>query len=92
MDFCLEVYEEAMKKFGPPEIMNTDQGSHFTSPRFIEISLKNNVKISMDGRGRCLDNIFVERLWRSLKQENIYRLDYENVLEVRIGLKKYFEF
>jgi len=92
MDFCLEAYEEAIKKFGPPEIMNTDQGSHFTSPRFIEISLRNNVKISMDGRGRCLDNIFVERLWRSVKQENIYRLNYENVLEVRMGLKKYFEF
>lgn len=92
MDFCLEVYEEAIKKFGAPEIMNTDQGSHFTSPRFIQISLDNNTQISMDGRGRCLDNIFVERLWRSVKQENIYRLNYENVLEVRIGLKKYFEF
>ena len=92
MDFCLEVYEEAIKKFGPPEIMNSDQGSHFTSPKFIQISLDNKVQISMDGRGRCLDNIFVERLWRSVKQENIYIMNYEGVLEVRVGLKKYFEF
>lgn len=92
IDFCLEVYEEAIAKFGAPEIMNSDQGSHFTSPRFIIISEQNDVKISMDGRGRCLDNIFVERLWRSVKQEKIYRFDYENVFAVKFALDEYFPY
>lgn len=92
IDFCLEVYEEAVNKFCPPEIMNSDQGSHFTSPKFTLISNNNNVKISMDGRGRCLDNIFVERLWRSVKQEKIYRFDYANVLDVKIALNEYFPY
>jgi len=92
MDFCLEAYEEAIDKFGAPEIMNSDQGSHFTSPKFTKISKNNNVEISMDGRGRCLDNIFVERIWRSVKQEKIYLMNYDNVLEVKFGLNEYFPF
>jgi len=91
IDFCLECLEEALK-FGKPEIFNSDQGSHFTSPKFTSILESCNIKISMDGRGRCLDNIFVERLWRSVKQENIYLNNYQNVLEVRNGLDKYFLF
>lgn len=92
IDFCIEAYEEAIEKFGAPDIINTDQGVHFTSPKFIQISLNTKkTKISMDGRGRFLDNIFTERLWRSVKQENIYRMNYENVLETRIGLEKYFQ-
>ena len=91
IDFCLECLEEALK-FDTPEIFNSDQGSHFTSPKFTSILESHNIKISMDGRGRCLDNIFVERLWRSVKQENIYLNNYRDVLETRNGLSKYFLF
>lgn len=91
IDFCLECLEEALKK-GKPDIFNSDQGSHFTSPRFTGILEKSDIQISMDGRGRCLDNIFVERLWRSVKQENIYLSSYRNVLETRLGLQEYFRF
>lgn len=91
IDFCLECLEEALKK-GTPGIFNSDQGSHFTSPRFTGILKKSDIQISMDGRGRCLDNIFVERLWRSVKQENIYLSSYRNVLETRLGLQEYFRF
>lgn len=90
IDFCLEVYEEAIKKFGCPEIMNSDQGSHFTSPRFENISKENNIKISMDGKGRCLDNIFIERLWRTVKQEDIYIKQYSQINETKLGLNKFF--
>jgi putative transposase len=91
MDFCLECLEEALQT-ARPDIFNTDQGSHFTSPRFTGILEANEIRISMDGRGRCLDNIFVERLWRSVKQENIYLNEYKNVLETRLGLQEYFSF
>jgi putative transposase len=89
IDFCLRVLERAYA-FGTPEIFNSDQGSHFTSPRFTALSLAKGVKISMDGKGRCLDNIFIERLWRTVKQEDIYIRHYESVAETRIGLTKYF--
>lgn len=89
IDFCLRVLERAFA-FGTPEIFNSDQGSHFTSPRFTALSLAKGVKISMDGKGRCLDNIFIERLWRTIKQEDIYIRHYESVAETRIGLTKYF--
>lgn len=91
IDFCLECLEDALK-LGAPEIFNSDQGSHFTSPKFTSILEKHGIKISMDGRGRCLDNIFVERLWRTVKQENIYLNSYQNVLETKMGLDKYFLF
>lgn len=91
MDFCLECLEDALKT-GTPDIFNTDQGSHFTSPRFTGILEANGIRISMDGRGRYLDNIFIERLWRSVKQENIYLSSYVNVLETRLGLQEYFSF
>lgn len=89
--FCIDALEEALTK-GKPEIFNTDQGVQYTSERFINYLEKEKIKISMDGKGRALDNIFVERLWRTVKYENIYLNNYENPIEVRRGLNKYFEF
>ena len=71
-DFCVVALKEAIGKFGPPEIMNTDQGSQFTGSAWITTLTEAGVRVSMDGRGRCMDNIFIERLWRSLKQEAVY--------------------
>lgn len=89
IDFCLRVQEQAYA-LATPEIFNSDQGSHFTSPKFTSASIEKGVKISMDGRGRCLDNIFIERLWRTVKQQDIYIKDYESVAECREGLGKFF--
>lgn len=90
-DFCVEALKEAIDEFGIPEIFNTDQGSQFTSKEFTGVLLEKNIKISMDGKGRCLDNIFVERLWRSVKYEEIYPKQHETIGEIRVGLNKYFE-
>ena len=90
-DFCLEALEEALRK-GVPEIFNTDQGCQFTSAEFTGVLERAGVLISMDGRGRALDNIFVERLWRSVKYENIYPRNYRTMQEAREGLGKYFKF
>jgi putative transposase len=92
IDFCLECLNETMHKKEKPEIFNSDQGSQFTSTQFTDILKDNDIQISMDGRGRCLDNIFVERLWRSVKQENLYLHNYTNITEARKGLTKYFQF
>jgi len=93
IEFCLDCLNEALDiSQYKPDIFNNDQGSHFTSKKFTDILIKKNIQISMDGRGRCLDNIFVERLWRTVKQENIYLNSYENVLETKIGLNEYFPF
>lgn len=89
--FCLEALDQALS-LGKPDIFNTDQGSQFTSESFTQKLLENEIRISMDGRGRALDNIFVERLWRSVKYENIYLNDYQTVRELHQGLKAYFEF
>jgi putative transposase len=89
--FCLEALEEALK-IGEPEIFNTDQGSQFTSLAFTGRLKEAEIKISMDGRGRVFDNIFIERLWRSLKYEDIYIRDYQTVLELSAGLDRYFRF
>ena len=70
-DFCVEALEEALRRFGRPELFNTDQGSQFTSTDFTGVLKAHGIKISMDGKGRCMDNIFIERLWRSLKYENV---------------------
>jgi len=91
LDFCIECLQEALKE-EKPDIFNSDQGSHFTSPKFTGILKTNDIRISMDGRGRCLDNIFVERLWRSVKQENVYLSAYQNVADARRGLAEYFGF
>ena len=89
--FCLETLDEALGK-AVPEIFNSDQGAHFTSLPFTGKLLDKNIQISMDGRGRCLDNIFVERLWRTVKYENIFIHSYESIPEVREGLNEYFPF
>jgi putative transposase len=89
VEFCLEALEEALARFGRPEIFNTDQGSQFTSPRFTGLLQQAGVRISMDGRGRWMDNVFIERLWRSLKYECIYLHAFETGSEVRAGLSKW---
>lgn len=91
-EWCAEVLREAIRKHGKPEIFNTEQGSQFTSEIFINELKLNEIKISMDGKGRALDNIFIERLWRSVKYENIYLIIYENGTELYNGLNKYFKF
>lgn len=91
IDFCLEALQEALKQ-GKPDIFNSDQGSQFTSPRFTGILINAAVQISMDSQGRALDNIFVERFWRTLKYEDIYINKYENVPELQAGLIRYMEF
>ena len=89
--FCVEALQKAVC-YGTPEIFNTDQGSQFTSKRFTSSLLEQGVQISMDSQGRCFDNIFVERLWRTLKYEEIYIRDYQDVPSLVTGLKSYFEF
>lgn len=89
--FCLEAIEEALE-IGKPKIFNTDQGVQYTSSAFTDALERAGIKISMDGKGRALDNIFVERLWRSLKYEDIYLKDYSSVKEARQGIDKYFSF
>lgn len=91
-DFCVETMKTAIEKYVPPEFSNTDQGSQFTDTKFIEILAGNNVKISMDGRGRCMDNIFTERLWRSVKYEEVYLKSYETIEDARTNLAAYFKF
>ena len=90
LEFCLTTLNEAISRYGPPEFANSDQGSHFTSHEYLAILKKNNVKISMDGKGRCLDNIFIERLWRTIKYEHIFIHDYETIQETKAGLKLFF--
>ena len=89
--FCTEALEHALT-VDTPDIFNTDQGAQFTSQEFTQVLLDKGIKISMDGRGRALDNIFVERLWRTVKYEDIYLNGYQTVPELRLGLKRYFEF
>jgi putative transposase len=90
--WCKGIVAEAIAKYGAPEIFNTDQGSQFTSHVFTDYLIENKVKVSMDGRGRAKDNAFIERLWRSVKQENIYLNAYENGQELYVGLNRYFDF
>jgi putative transposase len=90
--FCVEALEEALDRFGPPEIFNTDQGAQFTADVFTKPLRDRRIAISMDGKGRCLDNVFVERLWRSLKYEEVYLHVYENMPEARAGIARYFGF
>jgi len=91
-DFCVEALREAVDTYGTPDVFNTDQGTQFTSQEFINVLATNNISISMDGRGRCLDNIFVERLWRMVKYENVCLKGYQTIPEARSGLAEYFEF
>ena len=90
--FCLEAVEEAIMSYGTPEIMNTDQGSQFTSQAFTGLLKEHDIKISMDGKGSWRDNVFIERLWRSVKYEDIYLRAYDSASAVRSGLNRYFNF
>lgn len=90
--FCVDVLEEAIFRFGIPGIFNSDQGCQFTSDAFISVLKKNRIEISMDGKGRALDNVYVERLWRSLKYEEIYLNAYENMTDLKEAVKRYFIF
>ncbi len=91
-DFCVEALEEAIAVYGAPEIFNTDQGSQFTSVAFTDVLKKHDVQISMDGKGRWMDNVFVERLWRSLKYEEVYLKAYDSVAEARKSIAVYFDY
>jgi len=90
-DFCVECLKDALQ-YGKPEIFNTDQGSQFTSEAFTGVLRNSNIAISMDGRGRCLDNIFVERLWRTVKYQDVYIKGYQSIPEAQAGLHEYFDF
>lgn len=90
--FCIDAVEEAIHKYGCPEIFNTDQGSQFTSDAFTAVLKENGIRISMDGRGRFLDNIFIERLWWTLKHHYLYLRAFNNGLELRQGLKTWFKY
>lgn len=92
VSFCVDALEEAIARYGVPEIFNTDQGSQFTSEAFRDVLIKNGIKISMDGKGRWMDNVFVERLWKSVKYEEVYLKAYGSIAEARRELGKYFEF
>ena len=90
--FCVEATEEAIVRYGAPELFNTDQGAQFTSEAFTGALKAHGVRISMDGKGRWLDNVYVERLWRSLKQEEVYRRAYDTVAEARKGIADYLRY
>lgn len=90
--FCVDCLEDALRSHGRPEIFNSDQGSQFTSDAFTGVLKREGVTISMDGRGRAFDNIFVERLWRNIKHEDVYLKGYATMTELTAGLKEYFDF
>jgi len=92
VDFCIAALEEALSNFATPDIFNTDQGVHFTSPEFTDVLKSHNVRISMDGKGRCLDNVFVERLWRSLKYEEVHLHAYEDLRQAKAAIGRYMRF
>ena len=92
VDFCVDAVDDALARHGRPEIFNTDQGSQFTSVAFTGLLLENAIRISMDGRGSWRDNVFVERLWRSVKNEEVYLRAYDTVAEARSSLAGYLAF
>lgn len=91
-DFCIQTLEEGLRNHQHPDIFNSDQGVQFTSQEFISILKSNEIRISMDGRGRCFDNIFTERLWRTIKYEEVYLKDYQSVAEAHSSLRDYMNF
>jgi putative transposase len=91
-DFCVRALEDALAQFGRPDIFNTDQGVQFTSEEFTQVLKAKDIRISMDGKGRCLDNVFVERLWRSLKYEEVFLRTYDGVRAAKEGIGQYFVF
>ena len=90
--FCVKAMEEAIVRYGAPQVFNTDQGAQFTSEAFTGALKEHGVRIPMDGKGRWLDNVYVERLWRSLKQEEVYRHAYETVAEAGKGIADYLRY
>jgi len=92
VDFCLDALEAAIRAYGRPEILNTDQGSQFTGTAFVEVVQQHGIQLSMDGKGAWRDNLFVERLWKSVKYEEVYLHAYDSVTEARHGLTRYFTF
>lgn len=92
VEFCVQVLEQALNSFGVPKIFNTDQGSQFTSHTFLNVLKSRDITPSMDGRGRATDNAIIERLWRSVKYENVYINDYQSVNSLRDGLTRYFRY
>jgi putative transposase len=91
-DFCIEALQEAIANYGLPEIFNTDQGVQFTSNNFIVVLQDRGIRISMDGKGRWVDNVLIERLWRSVKYEDVYLKEYPTVVALRHGIGVYFHF
>jgi putative transposase len=89
--FCIDALNEAIRKYGKPKIFNTDQGSQYTAHNFIKVLVDNEIAISMDGKGRALDNIFIERLWRTVKYEHIFLWRFDSVAELKASLKLFFE-
>jgi putative transposase len=91
-EFCVDCLEDALRTHGRPEVFNSDQGSQFTGDAFTDVLKREDVTISMDGRGRAFDNIFVERLWRSVKHEDVYLNGYVNMGELMVGMAAYMDF
>jgi putative transposase len=91
-DFCVNALESAIRRYGRPDIFNTDQGAQYTGKHFTDVLLEHGIRISMDGKGRAMDNIFIERLWRSVKYEEVYLNEYQDVKELIKALKQYFDF
>jgi putative transposase len=91
-DFCVDALKEAISRYGAPDIFNTDQGAQFTSDAFTDALKAAGIRISMDGKGRWVDNVFVGRLWCSLKYEEVYLKAYDSVAEARLGIGNYFRF
>ena len=91
-EWCRQVVEDAIEQYGPPDIFNTDQGSQFTSDEFTSMLKSHQIQISMDGKGRAIDNIFIERLWRSVKYEHVYLYIYDDAVQLYEGLSGYFHF
>jgi putative transposase len=90
--FCIEALNEALVKYGKPEIFNSDQGSQFTSCNFVKILLDRGIDVSMDGKGRAIDNVYIERFWRTIKYEDIHIKNYQSIAELKKGVEKYIEF
>lgn len=90
--FCVSALERAIRLYGVPDMFNTDQGAQFTGNAFIKVLTEHDIKISMDGKGRWVDNVFIERLWRSVKYEDVYLKEYPTVVALRHGLNMYFRF
>ena len=91
-EFCVSALEQALRHHATPEIFNTDQGAQFTSDAFTTVLQDAGIQISMDGKGRWIDNVFIERVWRSLKYEEVYLKAYDSVAEARRGIGNYFQF